>query len=426
MNWGYLSSIFCSLNISTFVKDHLLKNRLPRNSVKFFLSFVALLYFGFALKKIYEVPVYVTKIDALASDVEFDKDRGITISILRNYDRNDKGTVRRDSVWYQWNSKSQFSGGVGIDGYGKATQGISIGDEKRIAMVRDTLKHVYSKYNRTPIKARRIVYLSIQTTKRQSLQPPSPRKYIEHIDSCKDCLLYTTFFNGYEAINDSIKYKDYFEYERKGMEEGYNSAICENIIAVSKEDSTISIHAGFSTTAFGSPNILVAEDISKFVEVIYVGDKKMNPDSLSLWSAVNNLIFDYSGPADFSNHIVPEPDEITLSSIRYTDSLKIQEIGRNGLRFHVNLPDMENKQESRIFILSAIVTALGALVLRYFWRIMNDLLKKLSNALQNRNILRVFIEVIILAGILWLIAQISIGVYYSNVNPFSMFNPLVD
>ena len=87
---------------------------------------------------------------------------------------------------------------------------------------------------------------------------------------------------------------------------------------------------------------------------------------------------------------------------------------------------MENKQESRIFILSAIVTALGALVLRYFWRIMNDLLKKLSNALQNRNILRVFIEVIILAGILWLIAQISIGVYYSNVNPFSMFNPLVD
>ena len=426
MNWGYLSSIFCSLNISTFVKDHLLKNRLPRNSVKFFLSFVALLYFGFALKKIYEVPVYVTKIDALASDVEFDKDRGITISILRNYDRNDKGTVRRDSVWYQWNSKSQFSGGVGIDGYGKAAQGISIGDEKRIAMVRDTLKHVYSKYNRTPIKDSRIVYLSIQTTKRQSLQPPSPRKYIEHIDSCKDCLLYTTFFNGYEAINDSIKYKDYFEYERKGMEEGYNSAICENIIAVSKEDSTISIHAGFSTTAFGSPNILVAEDISKFVEVIYVGDKKMNPDSLSLWSAVNNLIFDYSGPADFSNHIVPEPDEITLSSIRYTDSLKIQEIGRNGLRFHVNLPDMENKQESRIFILSAIVTALGALVLRYFWRIMNDLLKKLSNALQNRNILRVFIEVIILAGILWLIAQISIGVYYSNVNPFSMFNPLVD
>ena len=87
---------------------------------------------------------------------------------------------------------------------------------------------------------------------------------------------------------------------------------------------------------------------------------------------------------------------------------------------------MENKQESRIFILSAIVTALGALVLRYFWRIMNDLLKMLSNALQNRNILRVFIEVIILAGILWLIAQISIGVYYSNVNPFSMFNPLVD
>lgn len=426
MNWGYLSSIFCSLSISLFIKDHLLKNRLRRNSIKFLLSFAALLYFGFALKKIYEVPVYVTKIDALASDVEFDKDRGITISILRNYDRDDKGTLQRDSVWRHWYSKSQFSGGVGLDGYGRATQGISIGDEKRITMLRDTLKHLYSKYKRTPIKDSRLVYLSIQTTKRQSFQPPSPRKYYEHIDSCKDCLLYTTYFNGYEAINDNIKYKDFFEYERKGMQEDYNSAICEDIIAVSKEDSTIAIHTGFSTTAFGSPDILVAEDISKFVEVIYVGDKKGNPDSLSLWSAVNNLIFDYSGPADFSNHIVPEPDEITISSIRYTDSLKIQEIGRNGLRFHVNLPDMENKQESRIFILSAIVTALGALALRYFWRIMNDLLKKLSNTLQNRNKLRIFIDVVILAGIIWLIAKISIGIYYSNVNPFSMFNPLVD
>lgn len=426
-NWGYFSTIFSSWNFHSFINTgNWVKNRLRRNMFKFFFSFIAMIYLGHALMKIYEVPVYVTKFDVLASDIALDKDKGISIFLFRNYDRDDKGTLYRDSVWKKWNSRSEFSGGINVYGHGKAAEGITIGNKARISMVKDTLSNLYKRFRRTPIDDSRLLYLSIQTTKRQSLQPPTALKNFEHIYSSKNSIQYNTLFNGYEIVDDTIEYHKYFEYESKRMQDDYNSAIYENIIAVSKEDSTIAIHSNFSTTAFGSPNLFVAEDVSKLVEVIYVGKNNISTDSITLWSAVKNLIFEYSGPAEFSEHIIPEPDKITVSSLQYTDSMKIQEIGRSGLRIHVKLPDMENKQESRIFILSAVVTALGALVLRYFWRIIIDINKKISFRLQRRKIIKSCLVILVLIGSLWIIIQMSRGCYYSYVNPFAMFNPFVD
>ena len=174
------------------------------------------------------------------------------------------------------------------------------------------------------------------------------------------------------------------------------------------------------------PTYYVAEDISKLVEVIYVGEKKDSLQDVGIWKYVRNLTFDYAGPAEFSEHIIPEPDEITLSSIHYRNSAKIQEIGRNGLRFHAKFPDMENRQEARIFILSAIVTGLGAMFLRYLWRLLTDAYRLVINETGEKKRFKWFVIMAITALCGWFLYKLYISISYANVEPYGMFNSLVN
>ena len=62
-NWGFLEVLTLNFKLlsSSSNKSYLTARQL-RNFIKLVASLVALLYFSYALKKIYEVPVYVTKI----------------------------------------------------------------------------------------------------------------------------------------------------------------------------------------------------------------------------------------------------------------------------------------------------------------------------------------------------------------------------
>ena len=72
------------------------------------------------------------------------------------------------------------------------------------------------------------------------------------------------------------------------------------------------------------------------------------------------LTIDFVGATDFSN-MNPEPDQITMSSISFWDPVKIEQISKNGLRFHAHFKELENVQSVRLFGLAALFSALIAM-----------------------------------------------------------------
>ena len=77
--------------------------------------------------------------------------------------------------------------------------------------------------------------------------------------------------------------------------------------------------------------------------------------NMTRYSSKRSLSLDFGGATEFS-HMDPEPDKITMSGIVFTDSLKIDQIGHNGLWMHAKFKQLENIQIIRMF---AVTTALG-------------------------------------------------------------------
>lgn len=69
------------------------------------------------------------------------------------------------------------------------------------------------------------------------------------------------------------------------------------------------------------------------------------------------LTIDYVGATEFTD-MYPEPDLKTMSSIQFTDQDKIELIKQNGLQFHVKFKELENRQNVRLFFLTAIMGSL--------------------------------------------------------------------
>lgn len=425
MNWGFLEVLSLKFKSSSSGNSKPFWNaRRKTNAWKCAASLIALLYCSYALKKIYEVPVYVTKIDAITSNCVIDSARGVSIGIFRNYDREDKKSLMRDSVWESYNQKARFSGGVYVDGYCNIQRGAHSANKEKTEAVLNALDSICKDKDYTPIDAPNLFYLSIETTRRQKFYPPT-LEIIEHVDTLRGDII-RSHFNGDKTIVDTLYYKRVFDYLVAKTIPNGNTCLSENYVATTNKDSLMIFSAEIKALSHGMPTYYVAEDISKLVEVIYVGEKKDSLQDVGIWKYVRNLTFDYAGPAEFSEHIIPEPDEITLSSIHYRNSAKIQEIGRNGLRFHAKFPDMENRQEARIFILSAIVTGLGAMFLRYLWRLLTDAYRLVINETGEKKRFKWFVIMAITALCGWFLYKLYISISYANVEPYGMFNSLVN
>jgi hypothetical protein len=150
-----------------------------------------------------------------------------------------------------------------------------------------------------------------------------------------------------------------------------------------------------------------AEDISKTIEVIKLGG--------STWRYVRNLTIDYRTPIVLSSKILPEPDEVTMHSIRYTDPAKIAQIGAKGLRTYVSFPNLENVQALRIFVIAGIVGALAALMIRYA----NNLILRLIRLIRRKVPSKVSTIILIIVAIVLIIAMF-LSYKSSNVNVFSI------
>ena len=101
MNLGYLVSLFMNMKFSSWGGEDkkVERARLCKNLIKFVFSLLGVILFGYALMKVYEVPVYYTKIDMVYSGCAVDDLGNMNIKICRNYDRSDKGSIIPDSIF---------------------------------------------------------------------------------------------------------------------------------------------------------------------------------------------------------------------------------------------------------------------------------------------------------------------------------------
>lgn len=429
-NFGYLVSVFMNLKFPAWggeeKKD--IRIRLRGNIFRFLFALLGVILFGYALIKVYEVPVYYTKIDMVTNNCSIDQFVGLNIKICRNYDRNYKSTIIPDSVWgINHNDPS------GIYIYGVFNNKfISHNDDiKKTNKILDRAKKIQIKDKDSLIFNSHMAYVSVQTSNRQSFLPYIRNNSL-HIDSFSNCILTTKFLDSIFTVRYTTCLEDSYKIRKllniNEIESTDNGFIHHDYTFSSPKDTKFLITIGFTNYVFKKPSVFFsAEDVSKLVETIEIGHSKREKTSNfgASWNT-ETLIIDYVGQAVFPEHISPEPDEITLSSIIYRNRSKIHKIGREGLKYHVSFPDMENVQEARIFILSGLLTGIGALFIRYLWRIVCDIyLLVIDKIKQNRKV-----KYGVLFTIIVILILISFLIYYSllesNVNPFELKNNLME
>ncbi|MBR2203006.1 MAG: hypothetical protein IJ914_02230 [Prevotella sp.] len=404
-NFGFLSSVFVYLGSKdeTPISEND-KSEIKKKSIKDFIkALIALLFaiiFSYALKKVYEVPVYYTNIDIVTANS--DNYGKVDIHIIRNYDRSDKSTSLADTLKFR-----NGPAGIYVNGKFKSAPHCGL---NYIGSKLDSLQKVCleerKKYTQKSLEYPQFMYVSVITSDRQMLGRkvwPDPVSEHHCNDEEDDSCTQTTdsFFNGERIIVEKNIYNDYFELGKLSEYKGGNGCHDESFYYASTKDSILSVHTMITTPALRKPPVWrTLEDVSKLVEIIEIG-KRLGDSNGGIMSRITNrLTIDYVGPSEFSGQLTPVPDSITLNSIQYTDPTKIETIGRYGLRYHVNFPEMENIQESRIFILSGLATGLFALFFRYFYRCVRGVIK-LSSV--KKKIVLLGIIAIILVGfiILW-------------------------
>ena len=332
---------------------------------KLVLTLIALIIFGFALMKVYEVPVYYTKINVVLSQSLPKGGDGLNIILRRDYDRFDKNTIFPDSI-----DKGNHNPGIFVNGIFEYRSNVINDSFEEIDTTINKLNRAFEHYNRPPIEDPQIIDIKVQTSYRQKFAIGIYTTKEKSI-SLTDCEAIFSSFDGERDIEYKQNSKDYFYYKKIQSIPGNTGCLLEDIYAASREDSIIHVHSSIYTTSHAKPSVFkAAEDVSKIVEIIEIGHSNRESKAFpGAWAFTKRLKIDYVGPTEFSENIYPKPDEITLNSILYTDSIKIEEIGRKGLRYHVRFPDMENIQEARIFILSGLVTGLAALAFKYLYRL---------------------------------------------------------
>lgn len=91
------------------------------------------------------------------------------------------------------------------------------------------------------------------------------------------------------------------------------------------------------------------------------------------------LDINFVGAADFSE-MIPKPDVVTMSAIKFIQPEKIQTIKKNGLRFHAKFKELENRQTIRLFFLTAFMCTLLSTLLPFFVIGFYRVICKINNA----------------------------------------------
>lgn len=405
MNFGYLGVIF--MNVFNPIIEN--NKDFKSNLLKCGASILGVFLFAYILIKIYEVPIYVTKIKSVCINSQINPSGGLNIRIVRDYDRSDKGLAMLDSPEKSSRAKQNRTlGGIFITGKFNYKNGCQSDNGKICNSIRSVVKDKMREYGKEEIENPQIVYISALTSHRQNFGIHYNLEGEQH-DSVKHGEMEYSYFNGKRQVCKRYQYDDYFWYRNYKNVSGGDGKLYEEYYVASNTDNEVNIDFTCQAYTFTKPNVIRSlEDISKIVEIVEIGYSYLDSTKYAgTWALVDSLEIDYVGPAEFSEAIDPQPDKKTLSSIIYTDKDKIRQIGLNGLKYHVNFPDMENIQEAKIFIVSSLLTGLTALFFKYFYFIIRDIWHSFSYKKEKRLYVTIGLLVILIILIILLLLKPS-------------------
>lgn len=353
------------------------------------LTIMAIIVLSTYLRKIYEVPVNYTEFHVVRSGLLEKGD--LHYFLIRDYDRE---KVSSDNLFRR---KSKYNGGIYVEGvfYNRDTSAFHTNSNitKSDAWIRRNSEILDTAHYLKTI--RNAVYVMIKGTRRQTMVLDSTTREMskEYLDATwvdttdyfhygvfdsisysKDSIGQTHISVLANKVNNKYCHREVwkipidtlFYYSR--LRDSKNGFCRELHLYASRKDNSIPVFTDVTGDPFERPNpLIVAEDVSKMVEIIRI--------PVSSTHFVKSLTIDYRCPADFGT-LVPEPDEKTMSSIRYTDTLKIQKIAWDGLRYHVRFSDMENIQEVRIFTLTTLITILATILCSLIYKLTSSWLNK--------------------------------------------------
>ncbi|MBR1595446.1 MAG: hypothetical protein IJ665_01970 [Phocaeicola sp.] len=386
--------------------------------LKFALSLLAFLISCYVLLKIYQVPISYTKVNYAYSSWILDSNK-IDISLIRNYDLLSRNPLGSDGgelipsnivITSKNREKKRGNGALIVTGLLKRDS-VRVGyssniTEESAARLSQFLaeKNTVREFPVDSMNA--MAYLSVYGNYRQSFYYTN---WIHHplLDYKKDADVRYVSYDGTKGKGDSARVHKYLNYTITEPV-GRNGFKREYFATASQSDTICPIVFFGSSSNYERPNVFTsAEDISKTVEVIELGG--------STSRYVRNLTLDYRTPIALPSKFLPEPDEVTMHSIRYTDPAKIEWIGAEGLRTYVSFPNLENVQALRIFVIAGIVGALAALMIRYA----NNLILRLIRLIRRKVPSKVSTVILIIIAI-GLIIAVFLSYKSSNVDVFSI------
>lgn len=386
--------------------------------LKFTLSLLAFLISCYVLLKIYQVPISYTKVNYAYSSWIPDSNR-IDISLIRNYDLLSRNPLGSDGgelipsnivITSKNREKKRGNGALIVTGLLKRdsvriSNSSNISEEAAVRLSQFLAeKNTVREFPVDSMNA--MAYLSVYGNYRQSFYYTN---WIHHplLDYKKDADVRYVSYDGTKGKGDSARVHKYLNYTITEPV-GRNGFKREYFATASQSDTICPIVFFGSSSNYERPNVFTsAEDISKTVEVIELGG--------STSRYVRNLTLDYRTPIALPSKFLPEPDEVTMHSIRYTDPAKIEWIGAEGLRTYVSFPNLENVQALRIFVIAGIVGALAALMIRYA----NNLILRLIRLIRRKVPSKVSTAILIIIAI-GLIIAVFLSYKSSNVDVFSI------
>ncbi len=407
--WMSLKSGLGVKRIKNKIRPNFTKQRKWVVSCHILLTVLAISVSLFYLIKIYDVPLYTTEFQLLHEGLL--DSSNVHISIVRNYDnyRSDNGKFR---------DFRKQPGGIKVEGvfYNKTStthSDLLSADSliyNKLEEVLDTVEYDYRN------NLGDFVYLMIRGKSRQfwGIKHGNMEKSAEYYN---DTIKLQSNYYHYGIMNvDKNPNARYFKrgkwiipanslfiYAKQEIDK--DEYYSERFIVNSNTDSVIPVFQSISGDDFRKPNPLSAvEDVSKLVEII-----RIPPASAR---NIKSLTIDYVCPTEFGT-LLPEPDLITYSAIRYTDPKKLNQIAWNGLEYHAKFPDMENFQEIRLFAITTIITILITLLFSLLYKLIKGWIWKKWR----KHPKKILFLLIILT--LTTITFLTVSIYLSTVDPLN-------
>lgn len=402
-------------------KNTYLKQRKYIIGFRILLILIALLFVCFYLRKIYEVPVNYTEIHVFHNG--YMQNGELHFFLIRDYDRHKEAS---NDILRKTKSNK---GGVYIEGcfYNKDKQTFHSTWFNNDSTLEHTIQSILdTSYFQKQDNIGEMVYAVVKGTGRQQFNT-----YFTNIKSSEE-LVKTSYKDSSEYyhygrsqvkwIDNKYNYQNIWKipidtfFKHQSIQSSIHGYCSETYLVASKNSEAIPVFTNLFGKCFEKPNpFTVFEDVSKMVEIIRF--------PAPTWQYIKSLTIDYRCPTEFGK-LVPEPDEYTASSIRYTDSLKLNKIAWDGLEYHVKFPDMENIQEIRIFALTTIATILFTVLVSLIYRLFSRYIYKQWKKYPKRFVI-IVVTILSFLFILYFMMRHYTEVDYHKLDEFKTYvNPV--